>query len=302
LRHSWVVDILPYIDNQEVYDAWNVNASYLDASPMPGGSPGNAVIADKSIGILRCPVDPTTVPNSGNLSYVVNGGFSRWYAIPVGWNGGKADGQSVNGGVLRWAPGKDPWKESLAVGKKLGVMFLGTHTSDQPWDMRNTLAEITDGTATTLLLGENTLAGYSKGTPHSGSLPTNWACPFPNFVMFLASDDVCRSQTSETDCLAGQLKPRPGGADGPGWPRANHRLTFERINYGANLTVKGSFPFANSGHPGGSNFAFCDGSVRFLSESLDGAVYARLITPGGLSLHGEIREQPFTDHSWKRGP
>ncbi len=34
-------------------------------------------------------------------------------------------------------------------------------------------------------------------------------------------------------------------------------------------------------HRGGSYFTFCDGAVRFLSESIDGTVYAKLITPAG---------------------
>ena len=37
--------------------------------------------------ILKCPTTSTASPGRGNLSYVVNGGFARWHAVPVGWSG-----------------------------------------------------------------------------------------------------------------------------------------------------------------------------------------------------------------------
>jgi prepilin-type processing-associated H-X9-DG protein len=246
-----------------------------------------------AVDILRCPDDCGSAGNRGDLSYVVNSGFARWYAIPVGWAGGTSDGQSANGDVLRWAPDGSPWQDSLAVGKKLAVMFLGSRAGNQPWDVRSGLADVADGATNTLLVGENTLAGFSEGTPHSGGLPTNWACPFPNFVTFLGSDDVCRSPASETDCLAGQLRPLSPVKNGPGWKRANERGSPERVNYGVRLGVKGSSPFVSSGHPGGANFAFCDGSVRFLSERIDGDRYASLITPAGSTLPPALRQHPF---------
>ena len=48
--------------------------------------------------------------------------------------------------------------------------------------------------------------------------------------------------------------------------------------------MKGSFPFVSSGHPTGANFGFCDGAVRFISNTIDGTVYAKIITPAGSKL------------------
>jgi prepilin-type processing-associated H-X9-DG protein len=281
LLGSWAADIIPYLDNQ-YFPIFDSKKSYLDTTLNGASNSSNAAIAATANGILRCPDDTTAVPNAGNLSYAVNGGFSRWPAVPVSWDGSPLDGKANNGGVLTWLPPGVTWRATQGMGRKLGVMFLGTQTGDQPWDIANTPSDITDGSSTTLLVGENTLVGVSKGTRYSGGLPTNWACPLPNFCMFLASDDVCHSPRSTTDCLGGQLRPTKG--TGAGWSFANRAGTFEAINDGRGLTIEGSFPFANGGHPGGSNFVFCDGATRFLSETIDGKVYAAIISPAGSTL------------------
>jgi prepilin-type processing-associated H-X9-DG protein len=288
--HSWVVEILPYFDNQDIYNAWNFQESYLSTTSAGPSLPSNAGQAATGIGILRCPDDFTAQPGEGNLSYVVNGGFTRWHAMLVGWSGSQFDGKATGGVMLQWTPPSGTWKDDQAIGKQLGVMFLGTHTGDQPWDIAIRPVEIVDSMATTLLVGENTLAGYSKGTPYSGGWETNWACPLPNFTMFLGSDDVCCTVRSAGDCLGGQLAPAPKWASGKGWARANQKGTFENINFGQRLMVEGSFPFANSAHQCGSNFVFCDGSVRFLSSTIDGTVYSELVTPAGMCLPSEIRQ------------
>jgi len=296
LRHSWVVDISPYLDYQDLYNVWSQEEPYTSESRPGPTELSNATVASSSLSILRCPEDPTSQPDVGNLSYVVNGGFARWYADPIGWVGSNQDGKSSDGGTLRWAAEAGDWKGTLAVGKRLGVMFLGTQTGDQPWDIKTTPKDLIDGGSNTFLLGENTLAGYSKGTRYSGGLPSNWACPLPNFTMFLGSDDVCRSGRLETDCLAGQLRPTSTGATGEGWSRANSPGSFERVNGASGqLTVEGSFPFVNSGHVTGSNFVMCDGSVRFVSAKIDGKLYAELITPGGTALPGSLRQSQSAD-------
>ena len=300
LLYSWVVDVLPYVDIAGLYNAWDKNKSYLDTTVNSAEGPSNHVIATTTaIGILRCPADETTVTNQGNLSYAVNGGFLRWPALPIGWQGSANDGQSKNGPELQWFAPDGDWRDGQDVGKMLGVMFLGTHTGDQPWDIKTRLSDLADGASTTVLIGENTNVGYSKGSPYAGGLETNWACPLPNFCMFLASDDVCRSEKAENDCLGGQLQPVNPMSDGPGWARANPRGKPEAINSGLNLTVEGSSPFVNSAHPGGANFTFCDGSARFVRETIDGAVYAKIITPAGSKLPQAIRQLPLNPSAYE---
>jgi len=148
------------------------------------------------------------------------------------------------------------------------------------WNVRTTFATITDGATNTLLLSENTLAGAGSPSPYSKNTETNWATPLATFCMFFGPPIVCGT---DGQCISGQLQPQ-GILDGPGWALANRAGTSANINFGQNLTIKGSFPFSNSGHAGGCNMAFCDGAVRFIPATIDGTVYAKIITPAGSRL------------------
>ena len=150
---------------------------------------------------------------------------------------------------------------------------------------------------TRCFIAENTLAGSSTGTPYSAGHETNFACPLPNFAMFLASDDVCRTAHSDTDCLAGQLRPGYGpssASDGKGWSRANQSGTFEDINFGQRLTVEGYVPvrqLAASGRESQHGLRG-DGSVRYITATIDGTVYAKILTPAGGRLPPVCRQLP----------
>jgi hypothetical protein len=284
--HSWVVNILPSIDYQALYNDFNFERPYFDKG-RPGDDPQrptNWFISSVSLGILTCPDDDTLVDGAGNLSYVCNGGFSLWHAQghAYGWAG------SPTGGVI--GPALD-WGQKVAT--QTGVMFLGTRSGRAPWDYQTTPSAIVDGMSHTLLLTENTLGGASAGNSYSGGTPTNWASPHPNFVMFIGSDDVCtRGARSGTNCsTVGDLAPATGSPNG--WTRANQVGTSENINYGRNLTAEGSFPFPNSNHFGGVDVVMCDGSAKFISEAIDGEVWSKLITPAGGGLPPSYRQLPL---------
>jgi prepilin-type processing-associated H-X9-DG protein len=74
--------------------------------------------------------------------------------------------------------------------------------------------------------------------------------------------------------------------------------TVQVINFGQNLTIKGSFPFSNSGHPAGCNMVFCDGAVRFITASIDGTVYSKILTPAGSRLPNYARQLPVSQDAF----
>jgi len=181
---------------------------------------------------------------------------------------------------------------------KTGVMFLGTDTGSFGWDAKSSSSSIIDGSSTTILATENFLAGASSGNDYTGSgIRTTWACPHPNFIMFIASD------VAATQAIAAAQNTTPNGTtDNTGWQYANYRIagtgTYQTsadqssINFGQTLSEEGSFPYPLSNHNGGINTLFCDGSVKFLNETIDGTVYSKIITPQGSKLPAALRQLP----------
>lgn len=299
--YSWVVDILPFIDNVELANAWNKKAGYLDnATPVATGSPTNSTIGNTGIGIMKCPEDLTALPGQGNLTYVVNGGFTRWIGAPnTGGNGtsyGWTPGDGVTNPTSSLVDNTTGTNWGQANNVKTGVMFLGTDTGGFPWDARSSSSSIIDGSSTTVLAGENFLAGASNGVGYTNNLTTNWSCPHPNFIMFIGSDQAIVD--SSIGVTSGSFTPN-GTTDNPGWALANsrnnssHKLASEEaINYGQALGNEGSFPFMLSNHSGGVNVLFCDGAVKFISETIDGTVYSKILTPQGSKLPSGYRQLP----------
>ena len=304
---SWVVAILPYLDQQDLANAWDNNGNYLE-TPQTGGSAteaSNYTIGSTALQILRCPDDLNAQDGQGNLSYVVNGGFSRFPAEPIAWKGAVVNGQNA-GFPLQWLSSTDGPATAQSIGTKLGVMFpgaivstsqtagTGLGTTSFSWNTNTTLSSIQDGLSNTILLGESTTAGYAAvGQGIFADTPTNWACPHPSFTSFMASDNVCDPSNNPLPggnagtCYIANLGPlnvTGGQVDGPNWVYANYLGTYENIGYGLSGALKGGFPYINSGHPGGFNVTMCDGSVHYITNQINGTVFAKLVTSAGSKL------------------
>jgi prepilin-type processing-associated H-X9-DG protein len=297
--------------------------SYLDqGSANPGGlanlAPGQAanfIIGNTSIGVLKCPDDITVQTNQGNLSYVVNGGFALYHAFPVGWVPSITDGAGTTTGANTWAfaTGGASAAAEIGVTQKLGVMFFQSvlpqgNQARIPWNVNSSLASVADGTSNTILLSENVLTGVSTGTPYSFGHQTNWACPFPTFSTFIGPTNVCGTPVAATslDCTSGGVGTQLGantttGQDGPGWAAANkvgQTPGPSNINGGGSLTIEGGYPYSNSSHPSGVNMGFCDGGVRFVTNTIDGTVYSKMITSAGSKLPFYVKQMPLNQDAF----
>jgi prepilin-type N-terminal cleavage/methylation domain-containing protein/prepilin-type processing-associated H-X9-DG protein len=327
--YSWVVPILPDLDNQELYNQWtmfytdtngNPQAdAYFDGfttgsttAPLSPGQASNYKISSTNIGVLRCPDDNTVQVGQGNLSYAVNGGFTLFHGNPYGWVGSQVDNTATaTPQPLQWNTTTGAgWQVTVGITQKLGVMFLqstypqgvttlaGGVPARIQYNVRSSLTNISDGASSTILISENTLTGVSNGSAYSVGLETSWASPMPNFAMFIGSSGVCGVPTS-LNCAAGQLAPLTQDQDGPGWAMANKvGPPYENVNGGQNLTIEGSYPFSNSAHPGGTNMGFCDGSVRFINNTIDGTVYSKIITSAGSKLPIWLKQQPVSQDAF----
>ena len=145
LLHSWVYSVMPYFDASNVAFPGSPESSYLDPIRHCDPSVSNRELASVSIGFFECPDDRTLVPQRGQPE------LRRQRRVrPLARGSGRMVGEAgrrpvpQRTGSSGGPPGRT-WKENQAVGQKLGVMFLGTQTGDQPWDIETTPADITDG-------------------------------------------------------------------------------------------------------------------------------------------------------------
>ncbi|HLA83315.1 MAG TPA: DUF1559 domain-containing protein [Thermoguttaceae bacterium] len=227
---AWRVAILPYVEEKNLYERFNFRL------PDAVGSANRAV--------CLTPINGFFCPSGTNLLSIyasgVVGGVQTYTAHYFGVAG--AEGTDPMGHTYEYTNTSDP-----AV---YGVVALnGVLTLDQTV----TIADITDGTAATLMLGEIVhrepgIFGYAGGTGRA-----------------------------------------IGGGDGQPWAigTMGHKqnLACKGILIGINLpaVTTSEIAFA-SYHPGGANFAKCDGSVFFVNEDIDMIVYKASASRD----HGEV--------------
>ncbi len=258
MHHSWVLELLPFLDKSSVSDAWNRDSGFSD--------PANQAIATTHIAVLTCP-DDLSVAGQGDLSFVVNGGVGftarmsdGTHDCPIHPSSGRLD---LNGDGVTCPP--DPSLDGTPTDKqhflRLGLFFNETYK----WDVtvrHHRLGSVVDGLSQTITLAENARTGYDPGNPTA----SNWSTSNPYRTSFYIGDPCAGAP-----CVEGSVD----------YARAN--ADQYRINSGVKLPEGGSTA-PNSFHPGGVNVAFGDGRVVFLNESIDGGVYAALVSPQGLQL------------------
>ena len=286
---SWVVDILPYIDRQDMADRWHENGLHDGTFDHNGDGITNfELIKEYNMAVLTCPDDPTADGVAGALSYVVNAGYASLRfkssstvghaALAGSWGGARQ--QSHTELLIDWDgdgdnAGQDDDPEDIATNYAPGLMWPETVNRNGVPNLPKTRANasysmgsIYDGTSNTLLLTENINAGGSQF----------WGDPDPRYVTFVYPIDHTGGGLSPADFF------RTAPLD-PNVPEG-------RIN-GAKAGPEGERPFPNSLHTGGVNVGFCDGSARFISEDIGLSVYAQLITPAGTRLtSGLVAPQP----------
>ena len=267
--HSWVVTILPYLEKRDIQSKWDFH-SPVDVAP-------NAALSRIGISILACPDDNSVELGEGNLSYAVNEGFG--FTIPI-------DNPATYHSALSPTPGLHAIDLSgngaVAVSRDLlyrtSLFFVENWPHSSGTQRYHSGNSIFDGASQTILMAENVRAGYD---PYTGA---NWAWPDPLYNAFMLSGYVCTNDT----CAPGQVNySRSNLHDGGPWQ-------YEALN-SALWQAEGQAPWPSSGHPTGVQMVFADGHLRFISDAIDGGVYAALVSPQGTVVTGSLLQQPVSE-------
>lgn len=269
-RQSWVIDVLPWLDQAATASEWDHEASV--------SSPHNLPLTRRHFDVLVCPADISVKPADdgttyGNLSYVVNGGVGYTtyhngiHDCPVDLQGRMLD-LNGDGFSCSTTGSSDPDKSIFL---QMGLFFNETWNGGVS-QRHHTLASVTDGLSNTVILSENVRTGYN---PAAADNPwtSSWASPNSQLTSFYIGDP-CPNAV----CVAGTVD--YGGCNRDG----------SAINSGL-FQPEGSSPIPNSFHAGGVNMSFGDGRVQFVSQLIDGRIYAAIVSPQGGALAGTPLEQ-----------
>jgi prepilin-type N-terminal cleavage/methylation domain-containing protein/prepilin-type processing-associated H-X9-DG protein len=250
---TWSIEILPYIEQQTLYNKYdqkNFNEH-----------PNNTPVTQSRVSAYECPTDTLVgimeIPASGPTqskpwmhgSYRANSGRSdidnrhgRWDTFePEFWSTGNPRQHNKAYRGPLHATGKS----YNGVTFNENVMRQGVSLSVMGGPER--FADIKDGTSTTFMVGECTFADVPRRA-------TFWAFTYASYNQSSITVEPRTFTNSYTKC-----------AQTPG----RHGDQLCKAAFGSNHA------------PGGLNFLFCDGSVRFVTNSADVFVLANTATIAG---------------------
>jgi prepilin-type N-terminal cleavage/methylation domain-containing protein len=258
-RASWVVPILPNVEQTVLYQNWSNPALMLDWTNSINRSQYITTIS-----FLRCPsnADPNQADDA--LSYVVNSGvaltaddnYQPEKAMP-NWEEDSASGVCFNDARLDYG-GSFPWGP-----RKVSMDFLVSN----------------DGSTNTILLSENLQSGGWATTPGNVNAPfiTDFAARQSTAMVWFLTGN----QNNDTPAKA-SFTPNNYNGDAIGINNLGQQLTGTLlVPYDPmNLSQPSGLAYARPSayHSGGVNAMFCGGNQRFISEEIDYRVYTQLMT------------------------
>jgi prepilin-type N-terminal cleavage/methylation domain-containing protein/prepilin-type processing-associated H-X9-DG protein len=242
---SCFIALLPYLDQQPLSQQFT--AVKGDASNAPQGGLGS--LAATSLSVLVCPSD-SGIPSPAAAQSVMPGYSGNYFGL-TSYRG--------NGGALPY--GDNNFNTD-------GVIITYSWTNSMPPIPTSpiTISSITDGTSNTILFGE-----FSNYDP-------NWPQYFSAFASLNISGPIPLPNTASLCSVASIWTSVGAGASGlevSGDYPLNSNLSSQTPDPStAFFLVYSRLSTYGSGHTGGANFAFCDGSVHFLANSVSNTTVA----------------------------
>ena len=258
--HGWYVPLMPYIEQANLEDMGDPDA--------PLSSAVNRAVRDAFIPMHECPSDIGLQRNEFDSG-----------PSPALWSRVRTN-YVVNAGNTVYGQHDYPRVPCPGTSTTGSCYFGGAPFA--PMEVTR-LAQISDGTANTLMMSEVRVLpeGRGWGGPYSdaqtalgGQVFTGWQLPNSNL-----GDALCRQSEWITNFLEGFYEQ---GMARPVDPVTARGVTVEGVSAPIALYDSGGhkqqYITARSHHPGGVNASKCDGSVDFFQDSISPIVWQALTT------------------------
>ncbi|QDU41379.1 putative major pilin subunit [Maioricimonas rarisocia] len=282
----WTVPILPYFDQQSLYESLlEVSNGQTQTDPF-----SFTQLSQISIAGFSCPDDPEKDVNA-EMSYVANAGYIRadiWDDSSI-HNGPTLGDIDWNNGDGSTNPVRDSTADRLvSYATQVFVYDVApyggaTGSGASPDGRAQSIDFVSrgDGGGQTLMISESLQANA-------------WHNRMTNAIAFGLRVET----TSNAPAEPGSSATTGIGVDGSEQDEALTMATsfdpgVSMINANLNAT-DGSAPRPSSFHPGGVVATFVDGHTAFLNQNINGSVYARLLTPNGTRMgQGPLSSNDF---------
>jgi prepilin-type N-terminal cleavage/methylation domain-containing protein/prepilin-type processing-associated H-X9-DG protein len=252
---TWQMYILPYIEGNPAYNAYNMDARYLlpDGTKNPDqnlryGGPAQTTVTGSRFNVLTCPSDsPQKIGAITEHNYAVNfGNAGMFQELTTAYNGAASPTPAG----------------SYYGGNWLGAPFSDAEISFYPSRARTyNFSAILDGTSNTLMASE---VIQSTDTSFRGY---TWWGDASAFETWLAPNSPL------PDMLQGYCSTIFPNILVPNPPCAN-------------TSVQGPTYSSRSRHPGGVDSLFCDGSVKFIKNTIALNIWRAVSTTQGSEVVG----------------
>ncbi len=238
---SWVCGILPYCEQQALFSAINFNLPLAGPNPDSNSAtlanpqgyqmlPDGTPIISKKIPMFLCPSDP---------------GF-----------GAPANRYNMAWNNYAGSEGYDWWKR--ANHPLSGFFNLNTYT---------TISTITDGTSNTLAVVEASTQAFEPKPGIGGHQRNGGGQPRGGGSDNAVFRTLLVSANTAGDVSGAWNLPRPdGNLGGFWWGGAPYTMQPTFLHC---FGINNNWPGASSRHTGGAQAVYADGSVHFLSDSMD---------------------------------
>jgi len=244
---TWQVLILPQIEQNGLYNQWN----------RSNDAQGNAQVTSIPVTTYLCPSD-AKAPNITNANGLVFNMARGNYGI----NGGA--GLGTNNNVLnnRWRKGLTHFRQRYAA--SIGDVIDGTSNTVAVTELVKSLTTGDNSQGAWAYPGADYITAYND----QGSVGNNYA----------VTNLPASNQTQVPNCDARLATCQTYT------PHCDNNLTGVDSIFGCG--EQGPGQTARSNHPGGVNAVLVDGSVRFVSNTVDGRVWLAVFTIAGGEVVG----------------